>query len=202
VTKNITAKSILALLLDSKPTQLHELPPTQGMYALFDHTGQPRYIGVTEMGLRKRVLRYHVGGDGNSHKFSNVYNAGRMFHTRNDAHTDEADGPVAKELRRLFARAHCRAAGVPLPALSKPELFATEAEVRRIAPAMALAWNDVRALDAHEPEEQLDSFLRTLRWPVAKLNAVERQAERWRRKTSGGGETIWLIGRIAKRHPN
>jgi hypothetical protein len=174
--------SFLALLLETEPVLLTQLPQTQGIYALFDHAGVPRYIGVTAMGLRKRVAQYHVGGDNNSHKFSTVYNAGRMFHTRNDLHTDANDGCIAKELRRLFARAQCRAVGIPLAGLSRTDLFALEAEVRRIAPAVALSWNDVRALDAYEPAEHLDEFLTVLRWPIAKLNAVERQAERWRRK--------------------
>jgi hypothetical protein len=178
----MSAASLLSLLLETKPVLLKQLPQAQGIYALFDHAGVPRYIGVTEMGLRRRIAQYHVGGDNNSHKFSTIYNAGRMFHTRNDLHTDANDGRIAKELRRLFARAQCRAVGVPLPALSRTDLFTVEAEVRRIAPAIALSWNDVRALDAYEPVEHLDEFLKVLRWPEAKLNAVERQAERWRRK--------------------
>ncbi|MGX1165768.1 hypothetical protein AB7M16_002034 [Bradyrhizobium sp. USDA 372] len=163
---------------------------------LFDHAEQPRYIGVTEMGIRRRVAGYHVGGDGNSHKFSTIYNAGRMFHDRNSIHSCLQEGRIAKELRRLFARAHCRAVGVPLPGLAKADLFAVEAELRRIAPSNALSWNNLRALDAYEPVELVDQFLNTLSWPAAKLAAIHRQAERWRRmraanagKESDGGHS-------------
>lgn len=125
-------------------------------------------------------------------KFSTVYNAGRMFHARNDIHSCSNDGPVSEELRRLFARAHCRAVGVPIPGLGKANLFAIETEIRRLAPSIALTWNDLRALDAYEPAEVVDDFLRTLSWPAAKLAAIHRQAERWRRKQDARKEKICL----------
>lgn len=175
-------KTVLERLLGNPAVQLDDLPVQQGVYALYDHEGSARYIGVTEMGLRKRIHRYHVGGDGNSHKFSTIFNAGRMFHTRDDAFTHPGDGRTAKELRRLFSRKCCRAVGLALPQLPKAELYALEADVRRIAPDSALSWNDVRALDAYEPSEFLDEFLKEIHWPDAKLEAVARQAERWKLK--------------------
>jgi hypothetical protein len=177
-------EAVLARLMETRPQPLNALPQHQGIYALYDHQGKARYIGVTEMGLKKRIAQYHVGGDDNSHKFSTVYNAGRMFHSRNDIHTDNRDGRVAKRLRRLFARSRCHAVAVPLLGLHKIDLFALEAEVRRIAPAAALAWNDLRALNAYEPVEALDAFLNEIAWSTERLQAVERQAARWRQKQS------------------
>lgn len=175
-------ETLLDVLLGTPAVDLDRLPFEQGIYALYDHTGTARYIGVTEMGLRKRIFRYHVGGDGNSHKFSTVFNAGRMFHERNDPFTDQSDGRIAKELRRLFSRSRCRAVGQALPGLSKAELFGLEGEVRRLAPASALSWNDVRALDAYEPRQALDAFLGDIRWSSSKLDAIARQALRWEKK--------------------
>ena len=70
--------------------------------ALYDHEGHARYIGITAKCLTDRILKRHVGGDNNSHKFSTVYNAGRMFHARKAAASCPRDGKIAKELRRLF----------------------------------------------------------------------------------------------------
>ena len=143
----MTSEAILARLLDTPPLHLSALPSQPGIYALYDHAGQVRYIGVTEKGLKKRIAQYHVSGDDNSHKYSSIYNAGRMFHTKGgDLHSDSSDGRIAKELRRLFARACCRAVGIPLLGLDKVGLFAIETEVKRIAPATATSWNDLRAL--------------------------------------------------------
>lgn len=180
----MSPETVLERLLKSPTVRLSELPADQGVYALYDHEGVARYIGVTEMGLKKRIHNYHVGGDGNSHKFSTVYNAGRMFHTRDDTFTNAGDGRTAKELRRMFARRYCRAVGVSLPQHSKAELFALEAQIRRIAPQHALTWNDARSLDACEPAQLLNEFLNEIGWPSAKLAAIERQAERWSQKVA------------------
>lgn len=178
----MSPETILERLLESPTVKLDALPADQGVYALYDHEGVARYIGVTEMGLKKRIHDYHVGGDGNSHKFSTVYNAGRMFHTRKDPFTNTRDGRIAKELRRMFARRYCSAVGVPLPKCSRTELYALEAQIRRIAPQHALTWNDARALDPYEPTELLNEFLKEIGWPSTKLAAIERQAERWSKK--------------------
>jgi hypothetical protein len=173
------ADDILDVLMTRTPQRLDELPIEQGLYALYDHEGVARYIGVTEMGLRRRIWNYHSSGDNNSHKYSTIYNAGRLFHTRKDPRTDPVDGAIAKELRRLFARERCRAVGYPLPDVSRAELYGLEAQLRRMAPKEALSWNDARALDAFEPKDALDAFLSELDWPAFKIAAIERQAQRW-----------------------
>lgn len=184
----MTPERVLTLLLETRPTfALSDLVNERGIYALYDHEGSPRYIGVTEMGLRKRVCQYHVGGDDNSHKFSTIYNAGRLFHTRGDSYSDPSDGRIAKKLRRLFARSRCRAVGVPLLKLNRAELYALEREVRRIAPPSARSWNDIRVLDAYEPAKALDVLLEELCWPRSAIDALDRQAKRWKRKTLGIG---------------
>lgn len=174
-----TPERILSYLHETPPLPLADLPPGQGIYALYDHTGAPRYIGITTMGLWRRIHDYHAGGDGNSHKFSTVYNAGRMFHTRKDSRTDAVDGRISKELRRLFARAHCRAVGFEIPGKSKRELLDIESHVRRIAPPETTLWNDARALPASEPEALVDALLDQLGWSTDKLAAIDRQACRW-----------------------
>lgn len=181
--------TLLERLLGTPVVELSDLPVDQGIYALYDHENMAHYIGVTEMGLKRRINNYHVSGDGNSHKFSTIYNAGRMFHTRNDIYTDAGDGAIAKKLRCMFSRKYCRAVGIPLPGLSKSELYALESEIRRIAPEVALSWNDVRALDAYEPSEALNQFLEELSWPAAKMAAIARQAERWSLKIASGRAT-------------
>ena len=180
----MSPETILERLMESPKDRLTALPTDQGVYALYDHEGAARYIGVTEMGLKKRIHNYHVGGDGNSHKFSTIYNAGRMFHTRDDPYTNARDGRVAKELRRMFSRRYCSAVGIPLPELSKMELYALETKVLRIAPKQALSWNDARALDACEPIELLNDFLKEISWPSAKLEAIARQTGRWNQKVA------------------
>lgn len=171
--------AILSRLLDETPMPLSAAPRGPGIYALYDHTGEPRYVGITAKCLRDRIFNRHVGGDDNSHKFSSAYNAGRMFHSRRHPSTCSKDGPVAKELRRLFVREHCRAVAIPLPALQKEDLFALEAEVIALAPASALSWNNARQLRAHEPEEALDAFIDKLGWSPENIDALERQRMRW-----------------------
>src|SRR3546814_13936299 len=85
---------------------LETVPQGQGIYALYDHEGHARYIGITAKCLNDRIFKRHVGGDNNSHKFSTVYNAGRMFHARKAAAFCPRDGKIAQELRRLFVREH------------------------------------------------------------------------------------------------
>jgi len=150
---------------------------------LYDHTGAPQYIGITQMGLRKRIHDYHAGGDGNSHKFSTVYNAGRLFHNKKDPRTDPKDGKTSKELRRLFARAHCKAVGIELPGMDKSDLYSTEHQVREIAPPHVTGWNDARVLPTQTPNDLIDEFLTTLDWSQDRIDAIERQAQRWHGST-------------------
>lgn len=171
--------AILSRLLDAAPMQLSAAPRGPGIYALYDHAGDARYVGITAKCLRDRIFNRHVGGDDNSHKFSSAYNAGRMFHSRRHSGTCAKDGPVAKKLRRLFVREHCRAVTISLQNVPRDELFALEAEVIALAPAGALSWNNLRRLRAHEPEEALDAFIDKLGWSPQNIAALERQRVRW-----------------------
>ncbi len=177
MTVNPTA--ILECLMSTRPDALADVPHGSGIYALYDHEGEPRYIGITGNDLRDRIYSRHAAGDGNSHKFSTVYNAGRMFHTRRHPATCSTDGAVAKELRRNFARRYCAAVAIPLPSLSFQQLLALEHEICRLAPPDARRWNDSRALEVIEPTELVDDLLLSLGWDCRRLAAVSRQAERW-----------------------
>lgn len=167
-------------LMNSVPVSLADVPAGPGIYALYDHSGCPRYIGITAKCLNDRIYRRHAAGDGNSHKFSTAYNAGRMFHTRNHVATCSTDGQMAKELRRLFVRKHCAAVAVPLPGYGMERLLPLEAQICASAPDEMTQWNNTRALVAFEPTELLDDFIRTLGWSDGKLAAIDRQAARWK----------------------
>ena len=182
--QNLDASKCLDTLMNAAPVCLADVPTGPGIYALYDHSGRPRYIGITGKCLNDRIFKRHAAGDGNSHKFSTVYNAGRMFHSRNHPATCITDGPIAKELRRLFIRSHCAAVAVPLPGYGKPQLLALEAKVCEMASDEMTRWNNARALKAEEPAELLARFLVTLGWPDGKLAAVERQALRWKKHCS------------------
>ena len=171
--------SILSRLLESTPLRLEAIPQGQGIYALYDHESRARYIGVTAKCLNDRIFKRHVGGDDNSHKYSTIYNAGRMFHSRKVTASCPNDGPIAKELRRLFVREHCRAVAIAIPDLPKDELFDLEAQVLSAAPEEARSWNEARALNAFEPTEALNAFLAEIAWPHEKREAIDRQARRW-----------------------
>jgi hypothetical protein len=159
------ARICLDRLVTMAPVSLVDVPAGPGIYALYDHMGRPRYIGITAKCLNDRICKRHAAGDGNSHKFSTVYNAGRMFHTRYHPATCAADGPIAKELRRLFVRAHCAAVAIPLPGYGMDRLLSLEAEVCDLAPEEMTRWNNARALEPQEPTELLDRLLANLGWP-------------------------------------
>jgi len=154
---------------------LSELPNEQGLYALADHTNTIRYIGITTMTIRRRVEQYHVAGDGNSHKFSTVYNAGRLWHDRKSPISNRHDGAIAKRARREITRNNCRAIGFALPGLSKSELEQIEREV--IARVENLDWNGKRNLPTIDLGYQVSAMLRN--WSQKDLLALERQNERW-----------------------
>jgi hypothetical protein len=174
-------KQILDHLLSAPPVRLNAVPTGAGIYALYDHEGRARYIGITAKCLHDRIYKRHVGGDNNSHKFSTIYNAARMFHSRKHPATCMKDGPVSKELRRLFIREHCRAVAIPMYGLEKQKLLEIEAKLLSDAPFESTRWNNVRELQACEPVELLNGFLEELGWPQVKLDAIERQARRWTR---------------------
>jgi hypothetical protein len=72
--------------LTARPVRLEDLPDDHGIYALRDHVGQIRYIGVTaskQVGFHNRINGRHVtGSEGRSHKFSHAYNIGRIWRCR------------------------------------------------------------------------------------------------------------------------
>ncbi len=179
MSRPMTPEDALVQLTTTTPLRLAALPKTRGLYALYDHEGQIRYLGVTAKELRDRILRRHVAGDGNSHKFSSAYNAGRMWHDRKHLASDPLDGKIAKELRREFAKATCQAAVLRLPSWSNEELFRLEEDIRALAPRDMQIWNDRRQLHPSEPTAALNAFLTELKWPDDKIAAIDRQAERW-----------------------
>ena len=65
-------------LISREPKRLGFLPHDHGIYALHDHTGAIRYIGITksiDSGLFNRInSRYVTGSEGRSRKFSHAYN--------------------------------------------------------------------------------------------------------------------------------
>ena len=172
-------QAILDHLLGAEPLRVGELRSTSaGLYALYDHELRPAYIGATE-DFRDRIFGRHSRGDDNSHKFSTVYNAGRMFHAGKPPRTCPKDGKIAKRLRTLFARRFCGVVTYELPGLSIEQLFPIETAVKEIAPPEAKRWNDRKALEAFEPYELVDQLLQDLNWDQTRLAAIERQAERW-----------------------
>ena len=171
-------KAILDCLLDSPPIRLEEISSSaSGIYALYDHEHRPAYIGETT-NFRHRIYRNHTSGDGNSHKFSTIYNAGRMFHSRKDPRTCGKDGMLAKSLRALFAREYCRAVIFEIPGMTRGSLKSIESAVLEFAPPEAKRWNNRKALNAHEPVDHLDRLLIDLNWDSDHTAAIERQAER------------------------
>lgn len=178
-------KETLSLLLEGTPTPLSKLEGGGGLYSLSDENGIVRYIGETGMPFFRRIHNYHCAGDDNSHKFSTVFNAGRLWQMSSvdvsptkRAVSDRADGRIAKELRCLFARSRCMARAVDLPHLSTMERKALESAVLSLAPPENKRWNDARVLEPYEPSG-LDDFLAELAWPSIRVDAVVRQGSRW-----------------------
>jgi hypothetical protein len=181
----------LLVLLEGFPTPLGNLSGGGGLYSLTDEHGIVRYIGETGMPFYRRIHNYHCAGDDNSHKYSTIFNAGRLWQMSNvdasmvkRAVNDDADGKIAKELRCLFARLNCKARVIDLPHLTAPERKALEAAVLAITPPENKLWNDKRMLAAYEPDG-LDDFLNALSWPMSRTTAVERQQARWNSLAEG-----------------
>jgi hypothetical protein len=179
------ASEVLDRLLNSESLALRSIVGGGGIYALQDELGVVRYIGKTDGQFRKRIESYHCNGDDNSHKYSTIFNAGRLWHmSQRDinpvkrAVCNQADGKVSKELRRLYARSRCRARTCDLSYLSKQVLSGLELSVLEISPTESKLWNKSRNLSAYEPED-LDYFIETLSWPTVKIDAINRQKIRW-----------------------
>lgn len=180
----INASTIAQIFEDPrKAVDLSLLPAHSGIYALRNHRGELQYVGITTMTIRKRVEQYHVAGDGNSHKYSSVYNGGLLWSERKHPANDKADGQVAKKVRRLFCRATCTAAGIIMPDHTKSMLREIETQVINIL-GRQLAWNGKKALPA---EIITINDIRSSGIPVTSddLSALERQNQRWIKTQTG-----------------
>lgn len=137
---------VLRALTTRDPMRLDALPQRHGIYALHDHIGVIRYIGITKAdryGFRGRINNRHVSGsESRSHKFSHAYNAGRMWRAKKDARPDAV---IAKQLRMAFIRRYCRATYVTVPSTLWGELPRLEIAVQALAPKGMLAWGGIRS---------------------------------------------------------
>lgn len=159
-------ESIYRNLLDQERLALSALPGTHGIYALFDHAGTMRYVGITmkdRHGFHGRINNRHVAGsEARSHKFSHAYNTGRMWRARRDA---GPDAMLAKGLRTRFARRYCRATVLPLEENLLARLPALETAVQAAAPTGQLLWLSKRGFEpCAEPEVLVDDLLAELRF--------------------------------------
>jgi hypothetical protein len=159
------------------PVCLGALPCEAGIYALHDHAGAIRYIGITiTSGFYDRINNRHVGGsESRSHKFSHAYNTGRMWRDKKDSCPDAL---AAKSLRRAFARKYCRATFIAVPKACYGALRKLEADVHAIAaPAGMLDWGDRRSfVSLPEPIKLVDALLNELHYLPDQRSAVARQA--------------------------
>lgn len=168
------AASILRELTESSPCSLQGLPSTYGIYALWDHTWTIRYIGCTPKateGFNIRVGRKHVAGsEGMSHKFSHAYCVERMWRYSKRIHPDasgsaqsEADASLAKRLRTLFIRKHCRVSLVEISPTRSNDYFRVltdlECEVKALAPSYMKSWDGTRFKPEAEPIMLVDEVL-------------------------------------------
>lgn len=172
------------------PIPLAQLNGESGIYALEDECGVVRYIGETAGSFFDRIYKRHVAGDDNSHKYSNIFNAGRLWHPSSRdvsavkrSITSPSDGKLAKKIRNRFARSKCHARIVHFPVVSKAELKLLESRILAITPAENKLWNDSRQLRSYEPSG-LDEFLESLALPASDLQALYRQGDRWKSLSS------------------
>ncbi|KAA9129680.1 hypothetical protein F3N42_15055 [Marinihelvus fidelis] len=182
------AKYVLAQLTESTPEPLSELSNDFGLYALWDHEGQIRYIGCTPKateGFRTRITNKHVtGSEGRSHKFSQAYCCGRMWRYCRKlhpeiagAHQSELDAKLAKKLRTIFIRTYCKATYVQVPndptsANYFESLTNLESEVQQLASPGMRAWEGIRFTSLEEPTALVDELL--TKFPELK-ESTERQ---------------------------
>src|SRR5665213_3594036 len=92
------AATFLVLLISKDLKSLDDLPEAQGIYALADHRGVLRYIGMTaNETFRQRIYGRHVtGSEGNSHKFACAYNVGLMWYDKRCSEQNPQDGSLAR----------------------------------------------------------------------------------------------------------
>jgi hypothetical protein len=178
MTPNLDPYVVLRDLTTRDPIRLDALPRDHGIYALHDHTGSIRYVGITKgdrYGFYGRINNRHVSGsESRSHKFSHAYNTGRMWRAKKD---DRADAGVAKHLRTAFIRRHCRATFVIVQPTLWGELSRLEIAVQALAPEGMLDWGGKRGFASlSEPKELIDALLDELRFSPDQRAAIERQA--------------------------
>lgn len=182
----LTPEAVLQSLHEQTPVGLAELPNEHGVYALVDHAGSIRYIGVTEsprMGFRRRIFQYHVtGSEGRSHKFSQAYNTGRMWRSRSaDARQLACNAKLAKSLRTRFCRTYCKAAYFPVTADQLADGFFQflthlEGQIQQLAPPSMRSWEGIKFRSVVEPVELVDRLIASLGLSQSELRALESQA--------------------------
>ena len=168
------SKNIFEKLTSSKSKSLIGLPNAFGIYALWDHENEIRYIGCTPKGTEGfsiRVGNKHVtGSEGRSHKFSQAYCTGRMWRYCKKLDPESAsrdqnsgDAKLAKKLRTLFIRKHCGITFVEIPNNDKTDYFSyltsLESQVQNMAPASMRAWEGVGFKPYAEPTLLVDQLI-------------------------------------------
>lgn len=173
------AQEILEQLRLQSPSRLEDLPSLSGIYALFDHEGCMRYIGIAHTeGFRTRIRNKHsTGSEDRSHKFSCAYNTGRLWR---DRHSDpKDDAKVAKRLRNALILRHCRATYVAIEGYeTKRALEAIEQDVLALAEPDERVWNS-SFVPGPEPVALVDSLISELRYGQAETEALARQNARY-----------------------
>lgn len=189
-----SAEAIFQRLSTSAPICLNMLPNSHGIYALVDHAGAIRYIGVTaspSVGFHNRIFSRHVAGsEGRSHKFSHAYNTGRMWQAPGGYHGQlEADAKLAKKIRAEFCRTYCKAVYVELPRDGFEEAYfhrltRLEKLVQAMAPSDMRLWEGRNFPAVEEPSALLDQLLDRLEIGQETKAALARQKmlhDRWQR---------------------
>jgi hypothetical protein len=192
IAQMLEPRSVLDALTSREPVALEMLPNEHGVYALYDHTGQVRYFGVTtadKIGFRNRINSRHVtGSEGRSHKFSHAYNTGRMWRNRaKRTLEDMRDAKIAKDLRTIFCRRYCRATyySVPVSSVARDyfgELTALEMQIQSIASPSMRRWERLHFVAEDEPKEMVDALIDELGYSSELRRALERQAELFARR--------------------
>lgn len=188
-------EAVLHALQNQEPIDLASLPDKHGVYALIDHAGSIRYLGVTEnprMGFRRRIFQYHVtGSEGRSHKFSQAYNTGRMWRSRT-SHPGQiaAHAKFAKSVRTKFCRAYCRAAYVEVPRdLASTNYFQyltrLESQVQQCAPLSMREWEGINLRSVEEPADLVDSLIASLCLSSDARLALDAQLQLYKRERAG-----------------